>query len=78
MWQVWEYETPTGEVVRGIPAGTSDFGGTDVSQRFHRIGPDGRRVEYANGGVCLDIVSGSKLRAARRIGAMPPHGIFTD
>lgn len=65
---VWEYETATGETVQGAMQGYSDRGGTDVSYRFHRLGADGRPITYANGGKLLDVVSGERLKAARRIG----------
>ena len=76
MWQVWEYPLPTGDTARGIAAGFSDFGGTDVSHRFHRLGPDGRRIEYENGGHRLDIVNGPPAKLMKRIGAMQPGGAF--
>lgn len=76
MLQVWEYETATGVTVRGAMAGHSDFGGADISYRFHRLDDSGRVIETQNGGHLLDIVSGSRLKAANRIGAMPFGGAF--
>jgi len=79
MWQVWEYDDATGTMRRGVSAGQSDYGGTDVTYRFHRLDDDGRRIEYANGGFMLDFINGPKARWAkvRRIGAMTPGGQFT-
>ncbi len=65
---VWEYEVAGGCTVQGAMQGFSDFGGTDVSYRFHRLGDDGRPITYDNGGKLLDVVSGYRLKAARRIG----------
>ena len=65
---VWEYETTAGATVRGAMLGYSDHGGTDVSYRFHRLGEDGRPIRYDNGGILLDVVSGARLKRARRIG----------
>lgn len=76
MWQVWSYQSATGEECLGVIAGFNDFGGSDVTYRFQRLGPDGRRIEYEGGGVYLDCLSGARLKAARRVGAMPPHGVF--
>jgi hypothetical protein len=52
---MWEYETATGQRVRGHWESFSDFGGTDVVYRFRR--PDGT----------LDVVSGQRLRTAVRV-----------
>lgn len=69
MLQIWEYETANG-TQRGIFAGFSDFGGTDVPYRFHRLDENGMKIEYSNGGVHLDVVQGSRLKTAKRIGAV--------
>lgn len=77
MLQIWEYETPTG-TQRGIFAGFSDFGGNDVPYRFHRLDASGRKIEYLNGGVHLDVVQGSLLKSARRIGTMNAGEAYHD
>jgi hypothetical protein len=68
MLNVWEYETATSEIVQGAMLGFSDHGGTDVTYRFHRLDGAGRPIRYDNGGILMDCVSGSRLKAARRIG----------
>lgn len=65
---VWEYEVLGDAMVRGAMLGYSDHGGTDVSYRFHRLDAEGRPIVYDNGGILMDVVSGSRLKAARRIG----------
>lgn len=65
---VWEYEAEGGVTVRGTMLGFSDHGGTDVSYRFHRLDDTGKPITFDNGGIRLDIVSGARLKAARRIG----------
>ena len=77
MLQIWEYETYTGKQ-RGIFAGFSDFGGTDVPYRFHRLDENGLKIESPNGGVHLDVVQGSLLKSAKRIGAVNPGEAFHD
>jgi hypothetical protein len=70
MLQVWAYPASNGCVYHGIFTGFSDFGGTDVSYRFHRLGDNGLPITFDNGGIRLDIVSGSSLKRANRIGAV--------
>lgn len=72
MYQVWKYVDAIGVERIGVAYGFSDFGGTDVSQRFWRIGEDGLPIQYENGGRNIDIVSGPKLKLANRIGAVKP------
>jgi len=50
---VWEYQDRVGVWQQGMFIGFHDFGGTDVTYRFKRA--DGT----------LDLVSGSRLKAAR-------------
>ena len=70
MLQVWCYMSSRGTAEYGIFQGYSDFGGTDVTYRFHRLGNDGLPICYDNGGIALDCVSGSSLKAAKRVGAV--------
>lgn len=70
---VWEYEVG-GATYRGAMLGFRDYGGTDVSYRFHRLGEDGRPITFPNGGIRLDILSGAPLKAARRIGNVAAPG----
>ena len=72
MRQVWEYTTATGATARGIFLRYSDRGGTDVTYWFHRLADDGvTPITYDNGGTLIDGVSGARLKAARRVGALP-------
>lgn len=64
---VWEYDDATGVRRRGLMVGYSDFGGTDVTYRFHRLDDANAPVTYPNGGILLDLVSGARLKEARRI-----------
>jgi hypothetical protein len=52
----WRYTDAAGVDRTGAMEGFSDFGGTDVTYRFRQD----------NG--ALDLVSGSRLKAARRLG----------
>lgn len=72
MYQIWEYTDAIGITRVGVAYGFSDFGGTDVLQRFWRIGADGMPIQYENGGRDIDVVSGPKLKSAKRIGAVNP------
>lgn len=67
MRQIWQYQTQTGQTVRGAMRGFSDFGGTDLNYRFHRLDDAGNPVVYENGGILLDVVSGARLKAARNV-----------
>jgi len=69
MRQVWKYETSQGWFY-GLFKNFSDRGGTDVTYFFHRLGPDGLPIVFENGGIRLDCVSGSRLKAAERVGAV--------
>lgn len=72
MRQVWEYEIAGGVKVRGIFMRYADRGGTDVTYWFHRLADDGvTPIVHANGGSTVDGVSGARLKAAKRIGALP-------
>lgn len=64
---MWEYKDAVGVTRRGIFLGYSDFGGTDVSYRFHRLDENEQPIRYDNGGIHLDVVSGSRLKEAKRI-----------
>jgi len=77
MLQVWAYPDRADVTRYGVFARFSDFGGTDVSYYFHRLGDDGRVIEYENGGRCLDVVSGARLKTAKRVGAIAPGDAFT-
>lgn len=70
MLHVWEYQDARGVACRGVMRGHTDFGGTDVAYRFHRLDDTGRPITYDNGGIALDLVSGARLKAAKRIGTM--------
>ena len=70
MLQVWTYQDAMGIQRFGAMQGFSDLGGTDITYRFHRLGADGRIIEYENGGHCLDCVAGARLKEANRVGAM--------
>lgn len=70
MIHIWEYQDCTGKTCRGAMRGFSDFGGSDVTYRFHRLDAAGRPIRHANGGICLDLVSGFRLKAAKKIGTM--------
>lgn len=70
MLQVWEYQE-YGVTYRGVMRGYSDHGGTDVTYRFHRLDNSGKPIRYDNGGIMLDVLNGSALKSAKRIGAMP-------
>lgn len=76
MYQVWKYLDATDTERLGIIVRHSDFGGTDISYCFHRLGDDGRVIEFDNGGHRLNIVSGPRLKLANRVGAMEPGGSF--
>jgi hypothetical protein len=71
MLQVWVYPTSQGTVEYGVMLGFSDFGGTDITYRFHRLGKDGLPITFDNGGIRLDCVSGSSLKRSQRVGATP-------
>jgi hypothetical protein len=71
MRQVWEYKTAAGVLVRGIWLGYSDRGGTDITYRFHRLDQNNKPITHDNGGIELDLVSGSRLLQAKRIGTLP-------
>ncbi len=70
MIHIWQYQDATGCTRKGAMRGFSDHGGTDVSYRFHRLGDDGTPIRYDNGGICLDVVSGKRLKSATRISGM--------
>jgi hypothetical protein len=72
MYQVWKYKDAIGVERVGVAYGCSDFGGTDVAQKFWRIGSDGLPISYENGGREIDIVRGAMLKGADRIGAVRP------
>ena len=72
MLHVWEYQDAVGVTRRGVMRGFSDRGGSDVRYRFHRLDESGVPIRHDNGGRTVDIVSGSKLKAARRVGGMSP------
>lgn len=78
MLQIWTYQDAMGVQRFGAMVGFSDFGGTDVPYRFHRLGDDGHVIEYPNGGHMLDVVSGGRLKAARRVGAIAPGEAFAS
>lgn len=78
MLQIWTYQDAMGVQRFGAMIGFSDFGGTDVPYRFHRLGNDGRVIEFPNGGRMLDVVSGARLQAARRVGAIAPGDAFAS
>lgn len=61
MHQHWTYEDAAGVRREGVFRGYTDFGGTDVTYRFRRL--DGSRT--------VDLVSGPRLKAAERLGAVP-------
>jgi hypothetical protein len=65
---VWQYEDCTGRICKGAMLGFSDFGGTDITYRFHRLNENGFPIVHDNGSMTLDLVSGSRLKAATRIG----------
>lgn len=67
MLQIWEYPDATDVTRRGIMLGFSDCGGTDVTYKFHRLDDCGEPITYDNGGRCVDMVSGSRLKLARNI-----------
>jgi hypothetical protein len=69
--QVWAYQASDGVTYHGIMTGFTDRGGTDVTYRFHRLGPDGLPIVFDNGGIRLDLISGYALKQAKRIGATP-------
>lgn len=69
MLQIWEYRDSADVVRLGAFLDFRDYGGTDVSYKFHRLGADGLPVIYENGGKLVDIVAGARLKLARRIGA---------
>ncbi len=64
---VWEYKDATGVKHRGVMMGFSDFGGTDVTYRFHRLDENNTPIVFENGGISLDLVSGARLKEARRL-----------
>jgi len=68
---VWQYEDGTGVQRNGAMLGFSDFGGSDITYRYHRLDESGNPIIYANGGIALDLVSGYRLKAAKRIGNKP-------
>jgi hypothetical protein len=75
MNQVWIYPASNGCVYHGIFLGFSDFGGTDISYRFHRLDDQGLPIAFTSAdgkhqGIRLDIVSGSSLKRAQRVGAV--------
>ena len=69
MLQVWSYMASDGAAYYGVMVGFSDFGGTDVTYRFHRFGDDGLPITFSNGGIRLDCVGGYNLKNAQRVGA---------
>ena len=64
---VWAYEDATGTPRRGLMTGFNDFGGTDISYRFHRLGDDDKPIRFEEGGIMLDVVSGERLKRAQRV-----------
>ena len=70
MLHIWEYQDATGVTRQGVMRGYSDFGGTDVTYKFHRLNNEGKPIRYDNGGRDVDLVSGYKLKQAKRIGGM--------
>jgi hypothetical protein len=48
-----------------------------VSYHLHRLDDDGLPIKFDNGGVRLDIVSGSSLKRAKRVGAVEPGQPFS-
>ena len=72
MMHVWEYQDATGVTRRGVMRGFTDYGGTDVTYRFHRLDNSGAPIRHDNGGRTVDLVSGPALKAAKRVGGMSP------
>lgn len=73
-WNVWTYADATGVQREGAMVHVTDRGGTDITYWFHRMGEDGKPIAFPNGGIQLDLVSGSALKAARRIGNRQAEG----
>lgn len=72
MMHIWEYQDATGVTRKGVVIGHSDFGGTDVSMKFHRLDDAGKPIRYPNGGRAVDVVNGPALKCAKHIGTMTP------
>ena len=53
---IWEYVDATGVTRRGEWLSFSDFGGSDIVYQFRRLDSDK-----------IDVVSGGRLKAARRV-----------
>lgn len=70
MFQVWRYLDATSVWRYGIMLGFTDFGGTDVTYKFHRLGDDGLPIVFDNGGRLVDFASGERLKQANRVGAV--------
>ena len=66
MSAIWEYTDRTGVIRRGHFVRHSDFGGTDVTYTFHRHDENGKPITTATGRI-VDLVSGQRLKLARRI-----------
>jgi hypothetical protein len=73
---VWCYTASNGCTYYGIFKSFYDRGGTDVSYHFHRLGDDGLPIVFDNGGIRLDIVSGSSLKNAKRVGTVKQGEAF--
>lgn len=63
----WEYTDASGVTRRGHFLRHSDYGGTDVTYTFHRLGDDGFPLASPSGGRIVDCVAGARLKLARRI-----------
>lgn len=70
MVHIWEYQDAIGITRRGAYLDSYDRGGSDIGVKFHRLDDQGKPIRYPNGGRECDIVSGAKLKAARRVGVM--------
>ncbi len=70
MFQVWRYLDATSVWRYGIMLGFTDYGGTDVTYKFHRIGDDGMPIVFDNGGRLVDFASGERLKQSNRVGAV--------
>lgn len=76
MYQIWTYPDATGVMRYGIAYGFSDFGGTDVTQRFWRLDEKGMPMEFPNGGRQIDSLNGPACKKAIRVGAVSPGKPF--
>ena len=76
MLSVWKYKDNLSVDCYGIFLKHADFGGTDITYFFHRLGKDGLPIVFDNGGKKMDLVSDTRLKQAEHITQIKQNEAF--